>query len=219
MLLFTQLYNKKAQGDFMNKAYYLSIALSSFCLVTSNAATSKIPNTTKQASSGPQHVKHSKLTSPEMDMLNTMLAANPIGTMRLNMGYNAAQKTLKELPAMQDSHDAISEKMALLLAPVKEFFDIIQAFSGMIKPLVEESLMSKAKNNQKIYLLEFFNATGGATLYFEKAVTNKAELELVCKEFMTFFSDLKVSLTPEANEAYKKLVEQYKNNKANSSKN
>ncbi len=194
------------------KTYMVSVIVSAFCLAL------PVVNAGKAIPANKNQIKGKILTCPEMPMLDTMLTANPIGTLRMNLAYNSAKKTLAELHTLQDTPQEITAKMTILLAPVEEFFSIIQSFSSVIKPLVEESLLEKDATgnyvyprNKRVYLLDFFKTTGGASAFFKSNVTTKKALEDVCEEFRTFFANLNASLSEESKKSYKILVTQYKN--------
>jgi len=205
----------------MKKLLQISLITMSLPLSLEWVSASGTPSAsqTAQATKQPQQ-GGKKLTCAEMGMLNAVLSSNPVGVMRMDLSYNAACKVLKDLPNAPEDKKYISGQIALLLEPVKQFFDIIQSYSGMIRPLVEESLLNIAptdhtkhqptKPAKKVYILDFFDSPKDAATYFDSAIQTKADLKVACFEFLTFFRDLKASLTADAIKAYDGLRQQLK---------
>ncbi len=175
-----------------------------------------------------------KLTVSEMNLLDTVLQGSPIGIVRMDIAYKTALKVLTELNKLEaqvetKAIDAAQEKvflstqMSSILAPVKEFFDEVHSYVGIIKPLIFESLMGKVRNVQTVQdalikdekdclFLKFFQSPESATNFFETFVKTRADLRLACNEFIVFFKDMRKNLSPKAIDAYRKMIDEIKKN-------
>jgi len=146
-----------------------------------------------------------KLEGQEMDFLNSCLVGYPKGIALTDIACKTAAKIYQELPKSPEDPAYITKSVSQILEPVKEFFDIIQKFEHIIKPLVLRSLNKQSTPDKKFFLVDFFSSKANAAAYFEQTIKTKIDLKQACWEFITFFRDLKASLSPEALKAYENL--------------
>lgn len=163
-----------------------------------------------------------KLTCKEMDLLNALLKDYPIPVLRMDLAYKATLRVAQEIESSRrNDKQFIAEKIKSILAPVEQFFSIIQEYSTMVKPLVEESLLTStyrsaeehASARSNCMILKFFESNEKIDLFFNKYVTTKEQLIKACVEFATFFEDIRVSLSEPVKQSYQAMLEKLKNQK------
>jgi len=104
----------------------------------------------------------------------------------------AIKNFLKNLP----EKEGIKQSLKYVLIPVKDFFKTVKNNGNLIKPLLEECLGTSGS-----MLAKFFDAKDD-NLFFDQELTTKDLLQKICKEYITFFSSIEVSITPLAKERY-----------------
>lgn len=155
--------------------------------------------------------KESKLKKlGEMTILSNALEKTPIGLVRMELGFQSATKTLQVLEKMKDDPQVYADAMKKVLAPVKEFFNYIQDYALVIKPLIVASVLDgQAPGTGKTsLLLDFLSSEQLADSFFDKNVKTKDALKKACDEFALFFGDLKAGLSDGARKAYHEVLKQ-----------
>jgi hypothetical protein len=166
-----------------------------------------------------------KLVNYCMPVLNEQLAATPVGIFRVDLAYNATLQALQNFDKIEDKPEIVNAQVKRILAPVKQFFDVIKKWTFVIKPLIEESLLGQTqttpsqiviqpdpviKDSKECLLLRFFEGKQDVGTFFDQTIKTKHDLVLISREFIYFFKDLKVSLSDETLTAYKKFLETLK---------
>ncbi|MCB9493310.1 MAG: hypothetical protein H6679_03485 [Epsilonproteobacteria bacterium] len=115
----------------------------------------------------------------------------------------AAPKTKTEQAVLSDK-EFIHKSLENVLEPVSEFFEYFKDYAGILRPLMEESIVEKGgKKNSS--LIGFFDSDLEPVAYFDKEITTVEKLKATCSDFMHFFHDLSTSLSDKAKKAYDEL--------------
>lgn len=172
-----------------------------------------------QQPTGLMNIQGKKLLSPEMDLLNKELTILPSGIVRLFKAQESAKIVAGQLEANPQislhEQKEVYEQIRFILSPVGQFFGLIRSYRNMIVPLIKESLCGQEASKNRIdtsecLILKFFESHDEVYAFFEKHVKTREQLCIACKEFLTFFQDIRVSLSDEALNAYKKVMEELK---------
>lgn len=157
--------------------------------------------------------KGKKLVCPAVDTLNRYFATDPYPVFRMDLACQNALKVAHEMETRAGVDKAfIAAKIKSILDPVKDFLGYIHTFSGIVKPLIEESLTSQpGADKANCLILKFCESKDDAYAFFNKNVNDKAVLVSACKEFTTLFEDIKASLNDDAMKAYNELMLKLKN--------
>ncbi len=202
----------------MNKQCFCLMRLITFTV----AMTTVIVAATAETNNAFREFKPKKLTSDKMFLLNEAMGMNPVCILRIDLTNRAALATLKALDVATDGKDIFSQKMGAILEPLKQFFDVIQQYSFMVRPLVEESLFGKeaathasaeqrAKFVKDSLLLQFFESKSNDVVnFFEKHIACKEDLKKACSEVLIFFADLKSSLSDATMQQYRAFITELK---------
>ena len=190
-----------------------------------------------------------KLTGTQVAFLNCSLVPMPTVTYRLKASQEQANKISAllcdetkfkaceaRMNALPDKNGAIKLKpegkefimkmITQMLVPVKEFFSHIQEHSGMVKPLIEESLKEHPSLDAKAaagdtmatnaLLIAFLTApTDDIIAHFEERVTSIVELKKLSLELTYFLNDLTESFSPQVLQAYEELKQKLEAEKKN----
>lgn len=205
----------------MNKKLVSTVALSAFVLSNMPCAQAVAPAqpTAVTATKKKRLFKKGKVLSckEQVDILNIGLAGFPTSLLRMeearNKAYDVLHDTLPKL--LKDDKKVVHELMHSILTPLQEFFDNIRGYASMVRPLVEESILGKdATRNpdgtpvHNSILLQFFEKENKdmVDVFFEKHVSNRADLEKVCNEIITFMSDVRANWSEATKHAFEAIV-------------
>lgn len=189
-------------------------------------------NTSVTAKSNPNlnkpvdHKLHEKikLNNNSIVMLNISLQQNPIAVLKIRLSAKAVRQVLNALPAEKKKKENskisaksatpaeqqfITKQLDAILKPVEEFFDIIQAYSSMVLPILKESLTNHNLLENSL-LVEYFSAQEHIKAFSTRKATSFDQLEVLCTELISFFNDLDASFSPEVEAAYRDLLRQLK---------
>jgi len=183
-----------------------------FCLVVAFAiiagaagvcASAQVPTKVEQKTQA------KKLESPKMALLNTIFEMYPRVMLEMYKTYDRGEKlsdlvdkdrlaktksptiTLS-LESQEKEKAVIKNSLKAVLIPIRDFFTLVKDKGNLIKPVLEEALKTKSS-----ILGKFFESKNDE-LFFDTEVTTKDKLQQICKEFITFFNCLEVSLSPVA---------------------
>lgn len=199
---------------FTATAVFIFSLTSSQSLICASAAESVLPAKDYVAKT---------LTAPSMKLLSDVLRSAPIAIVRMHLANLAARKALhsfnveptgvhKKSPA--DEQAEVHVHLKRILSPVKDFLLEIKEYTGIVKPLIVESLGEKEaaqsllmKSFDEALISPATTAAGENPVeqYFLRKVTNRDELHKVCLDFNKFFSDLHKSFSPDALAAFQEL--------------
>ncbi len=210
-----------------------------FCMTTAKPKTETIQPIDADLMRITETVDHKihekiKLTNNSVPMLNISLQQNPIAVLKIRLSAKAVRQVLNSLPAEKKKKEAllksnlktnkfvatpqtvtptetafITKQLDAILKPVEQFFDIIQQYSGMVLPILKES-MTNHNLLEKSFLVEYFSAQEHIKEFSAKKANSFENLETLCNELISFFNDLDASFSPEVEAAYKDLVKQLK---------
>ena len=170
----------------------------------------RAPRTTNECAS-------KKITCSEISTLNTQLTAFPMGTIRMRLASKKIREVLKNTENKKSSFNNLNkqaekifvhEQLALIIKPVKDFFDIIQdpTVLSMVKPIIIDAL----NNPKKSYILDYCNSQKNILTFCEEEVVTCATLEIISKELLQFFGSIDISLSDKAKDAAKKIEDTLK---------
>lgn len=182
-----------------------------------------------------------KLTGTQVAFLNCSLVPMPTVTFRLKASqeqanrisgllsddakFKACEARMNELPDKNgviklkpEGKKFIMNMITQMLVPVKEFFSHIQEHSGMVKPLIEESLKEHSSLDanapagetmaKNAHLIAFLTApTDDIIAHFEERITSILELKKLSLELTYFLNDLTESFSPQVLQAYEDLIQ------------
>jgi hypothetical protein len=117
--------------------------------------------------------------------------------------------------ANHNEQDFVKAQLALILDPVKKFFDVVREYQAVIRPLLDESIALHSSEPQesfgmgllKAHFSKYFESKVDVVALFEQEVKNKEDLRAVCSAFIILFNDLNDSLSDRAKQEYEKLVQ------------
>lgn len=178
------------------------------------------------------HKKHHepKLTGSNMKNLDMVFHTFPMSLLKINFAQRDIAKVLKSIEQNHTelrSADAptkqaltasaeleiVTKYLETMLKPVKEFFDIITAYSSLIEPLVKESLLEHRNiKTEDSILINFLNSKKDIITFCAQDITTIDKLSILCREILDFFHDLNESVSEQTQTAYKTLLEHIKNN-------
>jgi hypothetical protein len=149
------------------------------------------------------------LNHENMKKMNLFFGANPKVMVCMQKASSIAKKTLHEMEKIKDSE--VSLRLDAVLKPGEFFLEMLDGEVGVfMDPLLTESF--GAEHKAKSIFASMTTQKGNPMVYFRSSVTTKKTLELFCRDFIKFFSDVHSSLSPEVRvvvaEEIKRLVAQ-----------
>ncbi|MBY0354012.1 hypothetical protein K2W90_06645 [Candidatus Babeliales bacterium] len=200
----------------MNKKTFFLFSILLLVSPENNAKTetSKTNTTTKTATS----ISH-KLTGSNMKNLDQVFQMFPMGLLKINFAQRDIAKVIKSIdgiefrtPQAETEKAFVDKHLETMLKPVKEFFDIITAYSSLVEPLVKESIIQHRNiKAEESILIDFLHSKKDIVTFCAQDITSVPKLHKLCEEILAFFKDINESVSDQTHVAYKTLVEQIKN--------
>ncbi len=165
------------------------------------------------------------LECTQMDLLNSAFTANPIAVLKINMARKTLRTVFKKICDEEEKEKNqktrtilspkeekafVQKQVEIMLLPVKEFFDSLIKYRGMVRPVLELSLESQPEEKGTSFLIKCCDAQKDIFTFCEKEINTKKNLKLICAEISQFFNDLNTSLKQPAKDSYHAFVKELK---------
>lgn len=164
-----------------------------------------------------------KIDNNNVMLLNMSLVEHPEVIMRIKLSAKSVAKVQEavhnEKAALSKKSKAeqttfVTKKINAILAPVEQFFDAIQEYSGMVLPILETSLKNHHADNNAI-LIKYFSSKTHIKEYCTQEISSIDALEKFCKELSYFFADLNATFDENVKQAFKTFLKKLKKNRRN----
>ena len=185
-------------------------------------ATKITPDATKKADKKKAKTKKKsvgiKIKHNNVMLLNTSLVDYPEVILRIQLSAKSVgqvkktatdQKSAFAKKSTKDQAEFITRQLNKILAPVEQFFDSIQEYSGMILPILEESLKSH-KIEKDAILIKYFSSKTHIKDFCHKEIVTIDALEKFCTELSYFFADLNATFDINVKKAFKVFMTEFK---------
>jgi hypothetical protein len=162
----------------------------------------------------PERLKHGN-----MEVLNAVFSQSPEVAILIEASYRRAGALLKGIDKVSDKADTVAQHISKVAEPVIELLATLKKHAKTVTPLMEESLDKKATMIDgvrtvsvasgmyaKSYLKQLLEDPADASTFFKNRITSREILEKICKEYVTFFGDVRQSYSQEALRAIQNIL-------------
>ena len=161
-----------------------------------------------------------RLKHPNVAVLNAVFEQSPEIAILIEASYRRAGALLKTIDQIPDEASTVAKHIAKVAEPVTELLATLKKHAATVAPVMEESLDKKATEGAggvvvvtpaagiyaKSYLKKLLEDPSDAATFFKSNITNRKVLETICKEYVTFFGDVRRSYSQEALAAIQKII-------------